>query len=306
MPETHVILDSEYKDLDLQSCCLFTGAPLTKNRGEHVIPDWMQKEYALRGQHIQTGGPDALASIMQFRAPADEHANNFFGQVEDRIKRRRATKDELHLWSKKISVGMVWNHHRLSQNLQHPRAPNQFDDRRLRIALMDFHKEFSEFRAGGYVRSGSTLVLPTKVDSFWMTHAFGATVNSKHSETHDAISPFALVAVHHGSQLYVSALYDPERTLEHGRLPREWIAAGLHESTDNACIRAALAIIFSEEIVSPLMIGAGQVPNDDVYRYIAFQMGIVIERSPAGGGHYRRRNSFDPPPPPLTNNGERY
>jgi len=123
----------------------------------------MRRQYELDRAKVEMGHPNRLASVMQFRAPAAAPANQLFGRLEHWVKSGQATRDELHLWSKKLSVGMIWNHHRLSCNSRHPGAPRPFDDRRLRIALMDFHAEFAEFAEfarGAYIRSGSTLILP--------------------------------------------------------------------------------------------------------------------------------------------------
>lgn len=298
MPDEHLVLEQQYRDLDLRSSCLFTGVKIDKSRGEHVIPEWMQKDYALRRHHVEMGEASRLAMIMQFRAPAEEKANNLFGQIENRVKLNQATRDELHLWSKKLAVGILWNHHRLAQNSHHPHAPRQFDDRLLRFALMDFHREFAEFRAGSYVRSGSTLIVPTNLAGFLLVDCFGATVDTGFSATHDAIWPYAFVAVSHGGQLFVSTLYDSDRALESGRLLREWNSSGLRECTDGARIRAGFAVIFAQEIVWPLVNRGGQISGDHVIRYVAFQLGIIIERHGDDIG-YRRRLPSDAPPPPI-------
>lgn len=287
------ILQSPYSNLDLESACLFTGVPVRNKRGEHVIPRWMRRQYELDRGSVEMGDMNLLASVMQFRAPAEGQANQLFGRLEQRVKSGQATREEMHLWCKKLSVGMIWNHYRLSCNSQHPGAPRLFDSRRLRIALMDFHAEFALLTRGTYVRSGSTLILPTTVDRFFLVHCFGAVTDTSFSTTHDAIWPFGFVAVSHGGRLCASAFHDSDRALESGRLLNEWTSAGLHNCKDNARIRAGLAVVFAEEIVAPLMIAVGQTPTDEVLHYIAFQMGIVIE-----SGGFRRRRPLDPIPAP--------
>lgn len=294
--ENTVYLPPHYKTLDLSTACLFTGAPQSKTNGEHVIPDWMQRLYQLQQRPVEMGESPRMAKVMLFRAPAAQEPNNFFGMVEQRIKKHQATADELHLWSKKISVGMSWNHHQMSRNNRHPNAPEALDERQLRFALMDFHNEFKQFRAGTYKRTGPTLVLPTKISGFWLAHAFGAVVDTGHSDTHDAMCPFAFLAVSHGGKLIVSALYNAEMSFETGRLNGEWFTSGLNECTDDLRIRAGLAVVFAESISTPFV----RQPeyNNQLLDLIAFQLGVIFTNS-ADGQYYRRRTPGDLPPSPV-------
>lgn len=275
-------------------CCLFTGVTVLKRNGEHVIPDWMQRQYALSARNVEMGETERVARIMEFRAPADPVANGLFGRIEEKVKLGSATADELHLWSKKISVGMIWNHYRLAMNINHPRAPDAFDSRHLSIILMDFHEEFAQFKVNSYKRSGSTLILPTKIEGCWFVHTFGANVDTGYSETHDAIAPFGFLAASHHGKLVVSALYDSEHKLESGRLMKEWVSSGLHECMDDARIRAGLAVIFAEEVVAPSF---RKMTNRDapqeLLQNVAYQMGIIIEPP---GPNYRRRVASDSAP----------
>jgi len=294
--ENTVYLAPHYKTLDLSTACLFTGAPQSKTNGEHVIPEWMQRLYQLQQQPVEMGESPRMAKVMQFRAPAAQEPNNFFGTVEQRIRQHQANVDELHLWSKKISVGMTWNHHRMAQNARHPNAPEEFDERLLRFVLMDFHNEFRQFREGTYQRSGPTLVLPTKISGCWLAHSFGAVVDTGHSDTHDSMCPFAFLAVSHNGQLIVSALYNAELSSETGRLRGEWTSSGLDECTDDLRIRAGLAVLFAESISTPF---ARQPEYDNQLNdLIAFQLGVVFIHS-AEGQHYRRRTPQDLPPAPV-------
>ena len=293
--ENTVHLDAYYKTLDLSTACLFTGAPQKKTNGEHVIPDWMQRLYELKQRPVEMGEFQRMAKVMQFRAPAAQEPNNFFGAVEQRISQHQASVDELHLWSKKISVGMMWNHHRMAQNARHPNAPEALDERLLRFALMDFHDEFKQFREGTYQRTGPTLVLPTKIKGCWLAHAFGAVVDTGHSDTHDAMSPFSFLAVSHDGTLIVSALYNVEMSFETGRLRDEWVSSGLDECTEDLRIRAGLAVVFAESISTPI---ARQPEYDDqLLALIAFQLGVIIQS--ADGPNYRRRMPEDLPPAPV-------
>jgi len=294
--ETTVHLDPYYKTLDLNSACLFTGAPQRNTNGEHVIPDWMQRLYKLRQRSVEMGEYPRMARVMQFRAPAAQEPNNFFGTVEQRIRQHQASVDELHLWSKKIAVGMIWNHHRMAQNARHPNAPEELDERLLRFALKDFHNEFKQFREGTYQRTGPTLVLPTKISGCWLSNAFGAVVDTGHSETHDAMCLFSFLAVSHDGELIVSAFYNAELSFETGRLRDEWASSGLDKCTDDLRIRAGLAVVFAESISTPFE----RKPqyDDQLLDLIAFQLGIILIRTPEGK-HYRRRTLEDQPPTPV-------
>lgn len=294
----HILLPNTYRDLDVMQSCLFTGVPVVKRDGEHVIPDWMQRQYNLSRQRVEMGQADRLARIMEFRAPADSVANQEFGKIEDRIKRKLATLDELHLWSKKLSVGMIWNHWRMAQNIHHPHAPDGFDTRHLPIVLMDFHEEFAAFRANTYQRTGSTLVLPTKMSGGWLVHAFGAFLDQSYSDTHDAILPYAFIAASHDEQLIVSTLYDSNRKMESGRLTQEWHSSGLHEASDSVRVCAGLAVIFAELAASGFKeIFGGDAPQE-LLLYIAYQMGVIVEVD-GTSWKYRKRLPTDPVPPPI-------
>lgn len=294
--ENKVYLDSHYKNLDLSTVCLFTGAPQRKGKGEHVIPGWMQRLYQLQERPVEMGESPRMAKVLEFRAPAAEEPNRFFGTVEDRIKQHQANVDELHLWSKKISVGMIWNHYRMAQNARHPNAPAEFDERLLRFALMDFHDEFKQFRAKTYRRAGRTLVLPTKISGFWLAHAFGLTEDAGYSDTHDALYPYAFLAVSHGGQLIVSALHNVELSFETGRLQDEWKSSGLNECTDDLRIRAYLAKVFAESFCTPFV----RPPEADRQwlDLIAFQLGVIFTHS-AEAQNYRERTPTDLPPGPV-------
>ncbi|WP_412527435.1 hypothetical protein [Burkholderia lata] len=272
---------------DFNDRCLFTGVPIEgKKKGEHVIPRWLIEDYGLQGQRIEMGDAAHQAAMREFRSPADRVANGAFGKLEEKIKLGRASIDELHLWQKKISAGMVLNHWRMARNVRHPGAPLQFDTRYLAFALQDFRKEFVEFLAGQYVRTGSTLCLPTRIPSGWIAHSFGATVK-EHDSGHDAVLPFGMVATSHGGQLIVSVLFDPERTFESHRLKQEWAAMKLDVSESPLPVQAALAVGYAEHIAAACeeMFGEAQ-PFDPLLEMVGYQLGIEIDPATA---QYRRR-----------------
>lgn len=274
----NVLTRDEFERDDFADRCLFTGVPVRKRKGEHVIPRWLISDYGMQDRKFEMGGPRHLAAMREFRAPAVVDANNKFGALENRVKLGQATRDELHLWQKKISVGMVLNHWRLSRNTHHPSAPYPPELRHLPFALKDFQSEFIVFTEGKYIRTGSTLVLPTKIPAGWMAHAFGATVVN-YSDTHDAILPFGLVAISHRSELIISALHDSERGFESHRLDREWELTGLHECQSPLKVQSALAVCFSEFIVESIgdQLGEEQ-PLEPMLHLISYQFGIEIDR----------------------------
>lgn len=261
---------------DLGHSCIFTGVPVAKTRGEHVIPNWMRMAYDLHQLPVEMGETLRFAKVKEFRAPAETVANNDFGQVEDRVKNQQASLDELHLWSKKIAVGMLWNHWRLSANDRHPNAPIAFDERHLRFALQDFQEEFKLWRENRYVRTGSTVILPRGIEGASLAHAFGATVNGGYSSTHDAIQPFGYMAINYKKSLIVSSFYD-DMTLEEGSIRRRWDESGLKDEKTIARVRAGLSTFFAEHAAKAISEFANQdVVFDDLFKIIAYQLGIVI------------------------------
>ncbi|MCA8253101.1 hypothetical protein LGM89_07490 [Burkholderia sp. AU31624] len=272
---------------DFNDRCLFTGAPIEgKKKGEHVIPRWLIADYGLQNQRIEMGDAVHQATMKDFRSPADPVANGKFGDLENKIKCGLASIDELHLWQKKISTGMALNHWRMARNVRHPGAPLPFDARYLAFALQDFRKEFGEYLEGRYVRTGSTLCLPTRIPSGWLVHAFGTTVR-EHDASHDALLPFGLVALSHCGQLIVSVLFDARRRFEALRLKQEWSALRLDVSESPLPIQAALAVGLTECITAASETAFGEPPAfDPLFEHIAYQLGIEVDPATA---QYRAR-----------------
>ncbi|MYM30640.1 hypothetical protein GTP58_20105 [Duganella sp. CY15W] len=261
---------------DLKHSCIFTGVPVSKTNGEHVIPNWMRTAYDLHHLPVEMGETLQFAKVKEFRAPAESKANNDFGKVEDKVRNQGASLDELHLWSKKIAVGMLWNHWRLSANERHPNAPSPFDERHLRFALQNFQEEFKLWRENRYVRTGSTVILPRDIEGISLAHAFGATVNEGYSMTHDAIQPFGYMAISYKKSLIVSSFYD-DKTLEEGGIRGQWEESGLKAEKEIARIRAGLSTIFAEHATKAISEFAEQeVAFDDLFKLIAYQLGIVV------------------------------
>lgn len=275
---------------DLGYSCIFTGVQVTKQDGEHVLPKWMRNAYNLHQQPIEMGQTERFAKVHTFRAPAEPVANGDFGKVEARVKQQDASLDELHLWSKKISVGMIWNHWRLSGNSRHPHAPLPFDERHLRFVLQDFQEEFVLWRERQYVRTGSTVKLATGIEGVWLLHAFGATVDEGYSITHDLIKPYGYTAINYKKNLIVSSFYDGQ-TLETGPFLEQWASAGLDKETDQVRIRAGLAKIFAQHAATEISKLVGKNTKvDELHRLLAYQLGIIVSDD---GKTYRPRMSED-------------
>ena len=175
MTSNPVMPKATFEREDFDEMCLFTGAKVERTKqGEHVIPRWLIKEYELNRQRIEMGWPGSLADIKQFRARADPTANGTFGDLESRVKQGETSLDHLHLWQKKISVGMMLCHWRMAQNKHHLKAPGDFDTRHLVFALEDFRSDFKKYSNSQSIpRNGSTLILPTSVPGGWLAHLFG-------------------------------------------------------------------------------------------------------------------------------------
>ncbi|WP_341644896.1 hypothetical protein [Thauera sp. SDU_THAU2] len=246
MTSIPVMRKATFERDDFDEMCLFTGVPVKRtSKGEHAIPRWLIDDYELNRKRIEMGWPGSLAGIKEFRPRADPTANGTFGDLENRVKQGETSLDLLHLWQKKISVGMSLCHWRMAQNAHHPLAPVDFDRRHLVFALEDFRKDFKKLSDRQPVpRGGSTLVLPTSVPGGWLAHLFGATIYS--GAAHDVLMPFGLVAVTHQDKLIVSVFYDPERKFENSRLVQDWKTLKLNECSNAPRIAAALAVVYSE------------------------------------------------------------
>lgn len=269
---------------DFDKMCLFTGQPVElTRRGEHVLPRWLIDDYELNHRRIEIGWPGSPAAIKEFRSRADPEANGTFGVLEDLVKRGQASVDQLHLWQKKISTGMTLCHWRLAQNARHPHAPTDFDTRFLVCALDDFRADFKKFANKHPVpRSGSTLVLPTRVPDGWLAHLFGCDIHR--GETLDALMPFAMVAVTHQSHLIVSVLYDSGREFETSRLAKEWNALKLDQSESACTVAAALAVAFSEFLFQArrATFGTESEAFDALLKRIGYQIGLDIDPETRG------------------------
>lgn len=291
MTSISVMSKAKFERDDFDEMCLFTGAPVNRTRqGEHVIPRWLIEEYELNHRRIEIGWPGSLAEIKEFRTRADPTANGKFGNLENRVKLGGTSLDHLHLWQKKISVGMTLCHWRMAQNKYHPQAPGDFDKRHLVFALEDFRSDFKKFSTEQPVpRNGSTLVLPTSIPGGWLAHVFGSTAFS--GEVHDALMPFGMVAVTHQNKLIVSVLYDTEREFESSRLVKEWKELKLNECSNAPTLAAALAVAFSEFLFKVMAENLGAVGEgfDSLLKGIGYQLGLDI--NPATHQYQPRRTA---------------
>jgi hypothetical protein len=291
---------ADYARDDFAGACIFTNKPVVKSTGEHVIPRWMLAAYGLGSRKVQLGEHAHLADMRQFRAPADPDANARFGRLEKLVKNGQANLDELHIWQKKISIGMVLNHWRLARNIQHPRAPGPLDPRYLALALKDFQEDFALLERGTYSRTGSTLVLPTAVRGGWMANAFGAVVQDL-SERHDGILPFAIVITSHGARLIVSVLHDVTLGFEAGGFATEWRDAALENEVSPLKVHAALAIRLAEYLARSCERAFGRSASlQDWIHAVAYQLGIVVDLEAMT---FRARVAADLMPQPLRMDG---
>lgn len=282
-----LISRTDFERDDFNDRCIFTGVPVKKKGGEHVIPRWLINDYQLADQRVEMGHKDSLAAAAkEFRSPAESVANNKFGELENRVKLGQASQDELHLWQKKMSVGMVLNHWRMARNDRHPHAPVQMDTRYLAIALADFRKDFQAFVGNNYTRTGSTVTLPTSISGGWIAHAFGAMVKDL-SQEHDAFLPFGFLVVSHDAKLIVSALHDPEHEFEASRLVHEWQEKQLHKQSETLPIQAALAVCFAEFMAqSSADIFGEKQELKELLELVGYQLGVEIN---SYDQTYRRR-----------------
>ncbi|UPG92176.1 hypothetical protein L2Y96_10535 [Luteibacter aegosomaticola] len=242
---------------DVHRRCLFTGVhvPGTK-RGEHVIPRWLVKDYALHNSDVQVGEPEALARIHEFTAPADAEANGAFGKLEQRIKENRAdvSDDELYLWLLKLSSGMLWNHRRLAGNPLHPSAPDQFDVRLEGIVSNEFRDAYASWKNGTFSRKGSFAKLPSRIDRVMILHIFGATILDIGHDTKEGLFPYALMAIGRpGYPLWVASFFDDERKWEDQTVHCKWANSQAATTSEPLFIRASLASALYTMELEPMM-----------------------------------------------------
>jgi len=279
MTSIPVIRRAAFERDDFDEMCLFTGTPVKRTKqGEHVIPRWLIDDYELNHKRIEMGWPGSLASIKEFRTRADPIANKAFGYLENRVKLGESSLDNLHLWQKKISVGMMLCHWRMAQNEHHPRAPEDFDTRHLVITLKDFRRDFQKFSVEQFVpRNGSTLVLPTNIPGGWLAHVFGSTMFL--GEVYDALMPYGILALTHQDKLIVSVFHDPEREFESSRLIEEWHALKLYECSNAPRVASALAVIYSEFLFKAQVETLGNEGEgfNAMLKGIGYQFGLDID-----------------------------
>lgn len=279
MTATSLIRRVDFERNDFDQMCLFTGAAVKRTKqGEHVIPRWLIEDYELNERRIEMGWPGSLASIKEFRTRADPTANGTFGDLESKVKLGESSLDNLHLWQKKISVGMILCHWRMAQNEHHPKAPADFDTRHLVITLDDFREDFKKFSGGGTVpRNGSTVILPTSLPGGWLAHVFGS--NMFLGEVNDTLMPFGMLAVTHQDKLIVSVFNDPEHEFESSRLVKEWHALKLDECSNAPKVAAALAVTYSEFLFKAQseIFGNKGAEFDAILTGIGYQLGLDID-----------------------------
>lgn len=261
---------------DVRRRCLFTGVDvLGAKRGEHVIPRWLVKDHALQDSGIQLGQPEALARVLEFTAPADAVANQTFGTLEQRIKENQAnvSDDELYLWLLKLSSGMLWNHRRLAENAQHPRAPVQFDVRLEGIVNNEFQGAYAKWMKGSFSRNGSLTKLPTSISHLMILHLFGATVLDFEHEIHEGIVPYVLMAVGRpGHPLLVASFFDTGRKWEEGTVYHAWASNEVATTPEVAFVRAALATALYTIELMPLV--SSEEQEQRVMDDIAYAAGV--------------------------------
>lgn len=278
MTSIPVLRKETFERDDFDEMCLFTGASVKQTRqGEHVIPRWLIDDYELNFRRIEMGWPGSIASVKQFRARAAPAANSMFGRLENRVKLGESSLDTLHLWQKKISVGMMLCHWRMAQNAHHPLAPRDFDTRHLVITLQDFRNDFQKFSRGQAVsRNGSTLIFPTSLPSGWLAHVFGSAIHS--GEVHDLLMPFGILAVSHQNKLIVSVFYDSDREFESSRLIEEWHALKLDECSNASRVAAVLAVTYTEFLFKAQAETLGMEGEgfDALLKKIGYQLGLDI------------------------------
>ncbi|WP_329762077.1 hypothetical protein [Stenotrophomonas maltophilia] len=263
----------ELERTDFVQCCLFTGEIPAKLTEEHVIPKWMLSANCLNDKRIEMGSRTALARMKEFRAAAEFVENQFFGNVENRVKQCIASTDEIHLWHKKISAGLTVAHWRLARNTNNPRAPSELDEAALPIVLRDFQSDYAAFKQGSYHRTGSTISLKSPLPDGWLAHVVGGLKQDAGVVFHHR--PYALVATSIHGVLHVSILHDSAREFEARYASEDW-AIALATCNSSPRMHAALAVMLTDLVDKWLReMNGGSLP-ESMFPMIAYQLGIEI------------------------------
>lgn len=293
------LIADDYKKLDFFSSCIFTGERVDKKKGEHVIPRWMLKDYQLKSAHVEMAQNDKTSSPLEFQAPATTEANGLFGNLENKVKQGSATKDEIHIWSRKISVGVMLNHHRMSLNVQHPQCPVAVDERCLRGVLQHFHSDFKSWKSGAYSRNGigSVIKLKTAYDQLFFAHLNGAIQREDLSNTHDVLAPYGLVAIGRNGELIIATYGDSDLLFERPEISEKWETSGLIRSTNKDEIRCFLAVLFFDGPFKSLFEKIHEFePRLDELQLIGYQLGIQIIQTSEGLKYTSRKNTSEDNP----------
>lgn len=264
---------NELERTDFVECCLFTGAIPVALTEEHVIPKWMLSVNCLKDKRIEMGSRTALARMKEFRVAAESAENQFFGNVENRVKQGSASTDEIHLWHKKISAGLTVAHWRMARNTSNPRAPSELDEAALPIVLGDFQSDYAAFKKSSYIRTGSTISLKSPLPDGWLAHVVGGLKQDSGAAYHHR--PYALVATSVGGVLHVSTPHDSARKFE-ARYASEGWASSLATCKSSPRMHAALAAMLADLVDEWLREMNGGSLLESMFPMLAYQLGIEI------------------------------
>jgi len=236
----------------------------------------MLKQYKLDSGYMEMSHHNKKARLKEFKAPATIDANNTFGRIEVKVREDRADRNEIHLWARKLSVGIILNHYRLSRNIKHPAVPVPIDDAVVRALLKIFQKNFDKWCNGNYERTeiGSSARVKVGLKDLFFAHLSGI-VEREISETRIGV-PFSLIAIGRGGSMDIVTTGDEKQWFESNHFRDMWESSGLAQSSDIDEIRCGLAAAMFEGVYSPLVTSFYGIPDLEHFKQLAHQLGVAI------------------------------
>lgn len=189
---------SRLTDVRRPSSCLFCGLPLdsTNTTREHVFPQWLQREHDLAGLSLilLNGSPIRYSRLV---VPACEDCNRAAGQLEQRVREKRATSQDLWIWLLKLSIGTMYFETGLPMSRDQRRPESQlpiFDDTALDLKFL--HALFDTLKRPRPQFSpsplGSVFVFPTHPERFHYADKMYTHSASRHNDNYLAACICAL------------------------------------------------------------------------------------------------------------------
>ena len=156
--------------------CIFSGNDT--NTEEHLIPQWLQRRFDLWNQEYYLPNNTTI-KYRNLKIPAEDVANQKFGEIEKNISEGIFNLDEVYLWAHKIHLGCIVRDSTLRLNIQVPDSPFMCDITALGEDIWLFQKHFDVWRKKGTTTPspfGSVFIIDSfnEKPSFEFFHCFSS------------------------------------------------------------------------------------------------------------------------------------